>query len=376
MLKKIERKLPLEIYLSTIHQIQKEMMNKSDLVNVHRNSVMSLDFKPHVNNSHSQHFERHSIFGENINISQLTGNNNLDQNAFINTNLNNSTMNATETKFVSNPNITASTTLINERSNSIFSTNSQKSIKVLGQMNPRISIIAKNTKRMSNIRKEHVKNFARFSLLLPEHTLDDKLEDIQDNEDSEVSSTHSFEENLDSSGEFTKMMKKDEKIPSKKGSIFSKNLLKNFGRTDSNRTNSIMKLDSLSLADIQRLKEAFNNNESLNDQGSMIIVTEKEENESSMEEQKYREQLLDYLKINNFMILYQKILNFEISPKQLLQLEDEKITEFIEEDHKDRIPNLKKFITDLDDAHDYDDLLKKIDSDILNCKFYIKFRRK
>jgi hypothetical protein len=340
-------------------------MNKSDLVVAQRNSIMSLDFKPSTNKSFNQNLERRSIFD---NSSQQLGNNNtgLDQNQYNENNItsnntNTSTINNTEAKFISNPNISYST-LLNERSNSIFSTNSNKSIKIPTQMNPRVSVIAKANQRMSNFGKEKLKNIARFSLLLPEHTFEDKIEEIDD-KCSEMSSDNSMiDDNLDSSGEFTQIMKKDQPN-SKKNSIFSKNL-KIF-----DRTNSIVKLDSLSIGDLQRLREAFNNNEVYNEQGSTIIIKEKE-NEFSFEDSKYREQLLDYLKINNYKALYQKIFDHQISPKELITLEEDKIAELVEEENNVRVQNLKRFVTDLDDAHDYDDLLKKIDNDILNGKIF------
>jgi hypothetical protein len=63
--------------------------------------------------------------------------------------------------------------------------------------------------------------------------------------------------------------------------------------------------------------------------------------------------------------LYRKILKKDISTQELLILEDEDICKFVEQENRQRVANLKKFINELDDAHDYEDLLKKIDDDIV-----------
>lgn len=367
MKKKIEKKVPLNIYVNSIYNLQTEFMNKSDLIVGQRNSIMSLDFKPFTNNSFNQNNERRSIF-DNSTSQLLINEQTTNQNNYVNSTVNNSTMN-TEAKI--NNNMSYSN-ILNERSNSIFSTGSSKSIKINSQINPRVSVIAKATKRLSNFTKEKLNHMARFSLLLPEHNPDYKLEDIEDKGSSEMNSDNSIIEgdgDLDSSGEFSKIMKKDEKgTNSKKNSVFSKNF-KPF-----DPRGSILQLDSLSLVDIQRLREVLKD-EPYNEQNSNIIIKEAGD-EFSFDGSKYREQMLDYLKINGFKILHNKIFERVISPKELVSWEDEKIGELVEEENKQRIPNLKRFITDLDDAHDYDDLVKKIDNDILNGKCEVNFRRK
>ena len=100
--KKIERKLPLNIYLNTVHQIQNEMMNKSEMIVQHRNSAMSLDYKPPVNYSFNQNTERKSIFDSSSNFNIMPQ---IEKKFSVTNIANNSTMNSTETKIVSNTNI-------------------------------------------------------------------------------------------------------------------------------------------------------------------------------------------------------------------------------------------------------------------------------
>lgn len=309
----------MNIGLSNI-QIHNEMMNKSDLLILQRNSVTSIDLKPYVNNTLNLNNEERKLTFEHQKSSQLV--NNI-------TNANNSTM-------------------LNERSGSIFSNVSSKS--AMNKMNTRISILAKhNSAKLSRITKDNAKNFARFSQLTHEHNIEEKLDEIKDENSGESSQDSFFDDNLDSSG--------DEKI--KKNSIYSKN-------------NSIF--EGLSITELHRLKEDINQTEIYNGSTEKKIIqdTSFECNENSNTDIKYTEQLLYYLKTNRFYILYQKISNKEISSHDLIMLDDEKAGEWIELENQKRFINLKKFINDLDDARDYEELLRKIDKDIFKGKYLFR----
>ena len=331
-----------------IVQIHNEVVNKSDLAVLQRNSVISLGdqirgFQSNSFNCFS--FNKNKSILDHNNSSLVINNHEPSQisnnNGFVTANTENKITNASINSF------------INERSNSILSSSSIKSIKIQSKMNPRVSII----QRLHLSKKPNFKeNSKRCSLFMTETNCnDDKLEDIEDfGESSEDSNS---EENLDSSGEFTKIMKKSG-LPNKH-SIWSKNL------STFDRSNSIY-----SLTDINRLKEAFFNKET-----NIDSTLKEKENEStfdnynnkdrSAEDDKYREQLLDYLKINEYLMIYQKIYKNEITAKELIKLDAEKIGEMVEPENKEiKLPNLIKFILNFEDSCDYDDLFKKIDNDI------------
>lgn len=370
---KIEQKKPLNIYISPVHQIQSEFNNKSDLIIAQRNSAMSIDFRPFVNNSFNQNHQRIS-FTENIGSTLNVNNTCLEQNPSLNVTNNNTNCNINNSSVIienkstygtntSYSNLITERTERTERSGSIFSNKSIKSIKVLNHLNPRVSMIAKNTSRLSIIRKDKNRVIPRFSVLLAENLLEDRLEDIEDEGNSQISSD--FEENLDLSGEFSKMMKKDSsKYKMKNCSIFSKDntkgsiLKKSFNRLDSLRNDNF------------EIRNSFFENTGLNNQRPSMIPDEMPK-ESSIEEHKYREDLLKFLSSNNLSILHEKIFNYEMSTKDLCSLQEEKVSELVEEENKDKIHDLKKFLNDLDDAQDYENLVKKIDKNILNRKFLL-----
>jgi regulator of sigma D len=137
-----------------------------------------------------------------------------------------------------------------------------------------------------------------------------------------------------------------------------------------NRKDSLYndKLDSLRNDHFQQIRGSFFDNYT---QRASLIPEEKPKENSSMEDQKFREELLKYLSTNNFSILHKKILDEEMSTKELCSLQDERISELVEEENKEKIPDLKKFLNDLDDARDYENLLKKIDKNVLNGKIFI-----
>jgi transcriptional regulator of heat shock response len=60
-----------------------------------------------------------------------------------------------------------------------------------------------------------------------------------------------------------------------------------------------------------------------------------------------------------------------MTTKEICSLQDEGISELVEEENKGKITDLKKFLNDLDDAQDYENLLKKIDKNVLNGKIIL-----
>jgi hypothetical protein len=363
----MEQKIPLNIYISPVHLLQTELNNKSDLILHQRNSAMSIDFRPFVNNSFNQNRERNSLM-ENIGSNLNVNNTCLEQNPILNTTTNNTNYNVNnisvsiENKSTNRTNSSYSN-LITERSGSIFSNKSIKSIKVLNKMNPRVSMIAKNSSRLSIMGKDKTRMIPRFSVLLAENNFEDRLEDIEDEGNSQISSD--FDENLDLSGDFSKIMNKESskyRIP--KFSIFSKDNKGSILRNIANRKDSIYndKLDSLRNEHFQQMRGSFFDNYT---QRASLIPEEKPK-ENSVEDQKFREELLKYLSNNNFSILHKKIFDEEMSTKDLCSLQDERISELVEEENKEKIHDLKKFLNDLDDARDYENLLKKIDKNVLN----------
>jgi len=364
---KIEQRIPLNIYVSPVHLLQNEFNNKSDLVVAQRNSAMSIDFRPFVNNSYNQNRERNSLL-ENIGSNLNVNNTYLDNNPLLNITTNNTNSNVNnisvsiENRTTNNTN-TSYSNLITERSGSIFSNKSIRSIKVLNKMNPRVSMIAKNTSRLSIIRKDKSRVIPRFSVLLAENNFEDRLEDIEDEGNSQYSSD--FDENLDLSGDFSKIMKKDSnKYPMPKFSIFSKD-----NNKGSILKNSLSRLDSLRNENFQQLRGSFFDNFGYTQRAS--LVPDEKPKEHSIEDQKYKEQLLNYLLMNNFLILHKKILEEEMTTKEICSLQDEGISELVEEENKGKITDLKKFLNDLDDAQDYENLLKKIDKNVLNGKIIL-----
>ena len=372
----MEQKIPLNIYISPVHLIQTDFNNKSDLILPQRNSAMSIDFRPFVNNSFNQNRDRNSLM-ENIGSNLNVNNTCLEQNPILNTTTTNNNTNCNvnnisvsiENKTTYGTNSSYSN-LITERSGSIFSNKSIKSIKVLNKMNPRVSMIAKNTSRLSIVRKDKTRVIPRFSVLLAENNFEDRLEDIEDEgNNSQISSD--FDENLDLSGDFSKIMNRESskyRIP--KFSIFSKDNKGSILKNMANRKDSLYndKLDSLRNDHFQQIRGSFFDNYT---QRASLIPEEKPKENSSMEDQKFREELLKYLSTNNFSILHKKILDEEMSTKELCSLQDERISELVEEENKEKIPDLKKFLNDLDDARDYENLLKKIDKNVLNGKIFI-----
>ena len=318
---KIDLKIPLNIVLVNT---KSEQFNKSDLLNQQRNSINSIDYNPYFNNSCTiLNLQRKSTF-ENHNSS-------LAFNAILlNQNISYSTLNE-------------KSTTLNERS-SIFSNDSLK----LGntKKNSISSTPNNNSKNRSNLSKDQAKNFARFSSLHFEYNPEEKLFDIEDVNSDSMSGNSSFEENLDSSGDLTKLMRRDEKI---------------------NKNSIISNFDALSQSDFSKFKDVPNKKN--NDLSTILNLKDNDTSfqvkENFQSQKKYRNQLLEYLKINGFLILYRKILKKDISTQELLILEDEDICKFVEQENRQRVANLKKFINELDDAEDYEDLLKKIDDDIL-----------
>jgi hypothetical protein len=375
----MEQKIPLNIYISPVHLIQTDFNNKSDLILPQRNSAMSIDFRPFVNNSFNQNRERNSLM-ENIGSNLNVNNTCLEQNPILNTTTTNNNTNcnvnnisvSTENKTTYGTNSSYSNLITErtERSGSIFSNKSIRSIKVLNKMNPRVSMIAKNTSRLSIVRKDKTRVIPRFSVLLAENNFEDRLEDIEDEgNNSQISSD--FDENLDLSGDFSKIMNRESskyRIP--KFSIFSKDNKGSILKNMANRKDSLYndKLDSLRNDHFQQIRGSFFDNYT---QRASLIPEEKPKENSSMEDQKFREELLKYLSTNNFLILHKKILDEEMSTKELCSLQDERISELVEEENKEKIPDLKKFLNDLDDARDYENLLKKIDKNVLNGKTFI-----
>jgi|LauGreDrversion4_2_1035121.scaffolds.fasta_scaffold60449_2 hypothetical protein len=375
----MEQKIPLNIYISPVHLIQTDFNNKSDLILPQRNSAMSIDFRPFVNNSFNQNRDRNSLM-ENIGSNLNVNNTCLEQNPILNTTTTNNNTNCNvnnisvsienKTTYGTNSSYSNLITERTERSGSIFSNKSIKSIKVLNKMNPRVSMIAKNTSRLSIVRKDKTRVIPRFSVLLAENNFEDRLEDIEDEgNNSQISSD--FDENLDLSGDFSKIMNRESskyRIP--KFSIFSKDNKGSILKNMANRKDSLYndKLDSLRNDHFQQIRGSFFDNYT---QRASLIPEEKPKENSSMEDQKFREELLKYLSTNNFSILHKKILDEEMSTKELCSLQDERISELVEEENKEKIPDLKKFLNDLDDARDYENLLKKIDKNVLNGKIFI-----
>ena len=78
--------------------------------------------------------------------------------------------------------------------------------------------------------------------------------------------------------------------------------------------------------------------------------------------EKYNEQLLHYLRVNGFENILKKINTKELTIQELMIMEEISLKELIENDNLHKFYDLKKFIINLDDAFDCDDLLKKIEN--------------
>jgi len=119
------------------------------------------------------------------------------------------------------------------------------------------------------------------------------------------------------------------------------------GAFDNNRI-SVIGMDSLLPGELEKLQEFEDENSTFN-----------EEEELSLNK-KYKDQFLDYLKVKNFTIMYDIISSNKKLPKDLLVMDEEKIKQFVEPENHEKIPALRKFFIDLDDAQDYDDIDKDI----------------
>lgn len=329
----------IDIDINANLQISNEVANKSDLVTFNRNFELSLvdQIRGFRNNSFNYNTKSNLDNNSLINIINPEPNQINRNNSVIITNIENK---------LNNNNISSNNMM--ERSGSIFSFSSSNSIKIHSKMNPRVSIIQR-LRSSSKHKKSTEFSRTNSNFMSDTNYMDDKLEDIEDNE--EMSDNSNFDENLDSSGEFTKIMKKSEKP---KNSLKSKNSIYE-------RTNSMYSLSMI--------KEVFNNKNSNNDSSLKERETSfdnyNNKDRNSVDD-KYREQILDYLKINNYSIIYQKIYRNEITAKELIKLDDDRIVEMVEEENKEKFSNLIKFIMNLEDSCDYDDLFKKIDNDIFN----------
>jgi hypothetical protein len=82
-----------------------------------------------------------------------------------------------------------------------------------------------------------------------------------------------------------------------------------------------------------------------------------------------REDFMDYLYINKFLILYEKMKNKEIELKQLTSFSDDKILRFVEHENRPRFDELRSIIMKMDDDFNGDDLLKSIENFNSNFKY-------
>lgn len=105
----------------------------------------------------------------------------------------------------------------------------------------------------------------------------------------------------------------------------------------------------------KEIKELFNTNV-----GKCSQIEEEGEEEDN-EEDKYDSELLEYLEENGFYTILKKIENFELSQKQLINFNDEKLVELIEEKNKSKFQDLRNFLMKLDESNDVKDIFNSIE---------------
>ena len=171
---------------------------------------------------------------------------------------------------------------------------------------------------------------------------------------------------LNTSNEFTQILEKNFFTKPKEANLIKNLIVNNSGNINTKNVNkNCSTVDKSDYFDYEseantasyfqkNLEENLLNN---NQNSSNNFVS----NKSNFND-KYNDQLNNYLRFNNFNIILNKIYSNEISAQGLINMDDENLKCLIEKDNLHKFNDLKKFIINLDDAFDCDDLLKKIEN--------------
>lgn len=81
-------------------------------------------------------------------------------------------------------------------------------------------------------------------------------------------------------------------------------------------------------------------------------------------DQSKEENLTDWLEENGFFMLVDKIDAGELGQNELINMPDEKILEYVEDENKDKINELREYLMKLDENQDANDLLQSIEKQI------------